>query len=284
MIPAKFEYAVPETIEEAIALLKEHGEEAKVLTGGHSLIPLMRLRLARPGLVVDLRKVPDLSGICVNGGEVVIGAATTHAEIAASPDVPRMIAETAQQIGDPQVRNAGTIGGSLVHADPAADWPAAMLAARATIVLRGPGGARSVAAETFFRGILESAAAPGEILTSIRIPASDAAGAYEKVAQSASGFALAGVAAQLVLARGAIGSAQIGITGVAEHAYRPAAVEKALAGCAIDAAAVGAACAAAADGVELLEDIHASARYRAHLARVLAKRAVLRAAGRARAS
>ena len=174
MIPAEFDYAAPETLEEALALLAEHGDGAKILTGGLSLIPLLKLRLARPALVVDLRKIEGLRGIRSAADGLEIGAATTHAEIEGSADVQRvapLLAETAGTIGDVQVRNAGTIGGSVVHADPAADWPAALIAADAAMVLRGSSGERTVPAEEFFVGLLESAAAPGEILTAIRVPA-----------------------------------------------------------------------------------------------------------------
>jgi carbon-monoxide dehydrogenase medium subunit len=278
MIPRAFDYAVPKTIDEALALLAEHGDDAKVLTGGHSLIPMLKLRLAQPALVVDLRKVPGLVGIKKTKEGIEIGAATTHATIAASKDVPAVLSATASRIGDAQVRNVGTIGGSLVHADPAADWPAAMLATGATIVLVGPTGERTVDADHFFLGLMESAAHRDEILKAIRVPVTKGArGAYYKVAQSASGFALAGAAVELTLEGGKIGTARVGITGVDYHAYRPTAVEAALRGCKTNPDAVEIACEKAADGVDPLEDIHASSRYRAHLAKVVTKRAVLAA-------
>ena len=288
MIPAKFDYTAPETLDEAVGLLERLGEEAKILTGGHSLIPMLKLRLAQPGTLVDLRKIDALRGIRERDGGLEIGASATHAEIAASQLVQRIapvVCETAGEIGDRQVRNAGTIGGAVVHADPAADWPAALLATGATVVLRGSGGERTVAAQDFFVGLLESAARPGEILTAIRIPAAPPASgaAYRKIAQSASGFALAGVAVQLTLDGDTIGSARVGITGVADHAYRPAAVESALAGSSTDEDAVRAASAEAAQGLEVLEDIHAGRRYRTNLAQVLTRRAALAAVARARA-
>ncbi len=286
MIPTSFDYVAPESLDEAVALLQKHGDDAKVLTGGQSLIPLLRLRLARPGVVVDLRKLSDLGRIESAGEALEIGAAATHAEVmnsAAALEKCPLLSETAGEIGDVQVRNTGTIGGSLVHADPAADWPAAMLALGATMVLSGPQGERAVAAEDFFVGLLESAAQPGEILTGIRVtvPRQPAARAYRKLAQSASGFALAGAAVQLALDGDTIAEARIGITGVAEHAYRPREVEAALTGGALDASSVETACASAAEGVEVLEDIHAGAAYRGHLASVLTKRAVLAAIERA---
>lgn len=297
MIPASFDYVAPDTLDQAIALLKEKGSDAKILTGGHSLIPLLKLRLARPSVVIDLQKIESLRGIRSADGGLEIGAATTHAEIEHSDEVQRtapLLCETAGQIGDVQVRNVGTIGGSVVHADPASDWPAALLAAGATMVLVGPSGERTVAAEDFFVGLLESAARAGEILTAVRIPAPDQpqagqpgqlrGSAYRKLAQSASGFALAGAAVQVTLRNGTIASARIGVTGVADHAYRPQSVEDALSGAPADEEAVGKACASAAEGVQALGDLHASPRYRAHLAVVLTKRAVLTAIERASGS
>lgn len=296
MIPASFDYEAPATIEEAIALLQQHGDDAKVLTGGHSLIPLLRLRLARPAIVIDLRRIHGLKAISNGGSELSIGAAATHADVQASEDVRQacpLLGETAAEVGDLQVRNAGTIGGSVVHADPAADWPAALLAVGARMVLVGTRGERTVAAEDFFIGLLESAAEPGEILTRILVPVAPqgSGSAYKKVAQSASGFALAGAAVQLTLNDGTIDAARVGITGVAEHAYRPQEVEAALSGSPTDEASIEAACESAAAEVpeapetrrvEVLADMHASAPYRAHLARVLTKRAVLSAIERAR--
>jgi carbon-monoxide dehydrogenase medium subunit len=295
VIPTGFEYAAPSNLNQAFALLQKHGEDAKILTGGHSLIPLMKLRLARPAMVIDLRKIKRLSGIHKKQLEpdktlgLEIGAATTHAEIQRSEVVRKgwpLLAETAGEIGDVQVRNAGTIGGSVVHADPAADWPAALLACGATLVLASTQGERTLAAEDFFVGLLESAIRPGEILVAIRFPGrakdAQAGGAYRKLAQSASGFALAGAAVELTVAGLQIATARVGITGVAERAYRPTRTEQALTGCALEENAIRNACAFAAEGIEPLADIHAGARYRASLARVLARRAVLAAVERAR--
>jgi len=283
MIPAKFDYEVPANLGEALALLKEHGDDAKVLTGGHSLLPMMKLRLAQPAVVVDLRRCTELTGITRENGTLSIGAATTHADIESSDEVRKavpLLCETAANIGDVQVRNVGTVGGSIVHADPAADWPAAFLATDAVFELRGLDGQRDVAAKDFFIGLLETAARPGEILTRIRVPVTEGTGSYRKLAQSASGFALAGAAVQLQVKDEKIVHANVGITGVADRAYRPQQVENALAGCPIVEDAVAQACAKAADGVDALEDIHASADYRTHLACVLTRRAVLAACGR----
>jgi carbon-monoxide dehydrogenase medium subunit len=294
VIPTSFEYAAPSNLNQALALLQKHGEDAKILTGGHSLIPLMKLRLARPSIVIDLRKIKRLAGIHKKQLEdktlgLEIGAATTHAEIQRSDVVRKgwpLLAETAGEIGDVQVRNAGTIGGSVVHADPAADWPAALLASGATLVLASAQGERTLAAEDFFVGLLQSAIRPGEILVAIRFPGrakdGQTGGAYRKLAQSASGFALAGAAVELTVAGLQIATARVAITGVAEKPYRPKRTERALTGCALEEGAIRNACAFAAEGIEPLADIHAGARYRANLARVLARLAVLAAIERAR--
>ena len=279
MIPAEFDYAAPATLDEALSLLQEHGDEAKILTGGHSLLPLMKLRLARPGMVVDLRKIDSLSAIAVDNGTLRIGAAATHDTIQQSDIVSghcSMLCECAGEIGDLQVRNAGTIGGSVVHADPAADWPAALLAADASMVLVGPAGERTVAASDFFVGLMESAIAEGEILTAITVPTQAAqGGAYLKMEQQASGFALCGVAALVEVDGGKVTSARVGITGVATAPYRAAAVEAAI-GDGLEAAA-----AHAVGGFTPLDDIHASSAYRSHLAAVFTRRALETAAARA---
>jgi carbon-monoxide dehydrogenase medium subunit len=292
VIPTSFDYAAPSSLKKALDLLQEHGEDAKILSGGHSLIPLMKLRLARPAMVIDLRRIKRLSGIrrkqlAPDQSALEIGAATTHAEVQGSPVVQKswpLLAETAGQIGDVQVRNAGTIGGSVVHADPAADWPAALLASGASLVLAGPSGERTVAAEDFFVGLLQSAIRPDEILVALHFPARAKQGgsAYQKMAQSASGFAIAGAAVELTLGDGRIAEARVGITGVADTPYRPKRTEQALAGCSPEESAIQNACTFAAEGVDPLSDIHAGARYRSHLARVLTRRAVLAALERAR--
>ena len=279
MYPANFEYARPTTVDEAIALLSKHGDEAKVLAGGHSLIPAMKLRLARPKVVVDIGRITNLNYIRADHGRIVIGAMATHADIAASKVLQSkcpLLCETARHIGDVQVRNKGTIGGSLVHADPAADYPAAMLALNAEMELAGPKGKRTVRAGNFFVDLLQSAVAPDEILTEIRLPETTQAVAYVKTEQKASGFALAGVAVVLGTA-----GFRIGVTGVAAKAYRASAVEQALAKHKVPKAEdIAQAASHAADGVQPLTDIHASAEYRAHLAQVNTKRAIERALAR----
>jgi len=280
MYPANFDYARPATVDEAIALLAKHGDAAKVLAGGHSLIPAMKLRLAQPKVVVDIGRIETLNYVREARGAIAIGAMTTHAEIESSPllrDRSPLLPETASHIGDMQVRNKGTIGGSLAHADPAADYPAAILALEAEIDLAGPRGRRTVKASAFFVDLLQTAIEPNEILTEIRVPATAKSVAYVKTEQKASGFALVGVAA-------IVGAdlVRIGITGVAAKAYRAAAVEQLLAGQRTPTTqAIALAAAHAADGVEPLSDIHASAEFRAHLAEVNTRRAIERALARA---
>jgi carbon-monoxide dehydrogenase medium subunit len=265
MIPAPFDYARPATLDEALGLLAKHGDDAKVLAGGHSLLPAMKLRLAQPKIVIDIGRLPDLRAIRKEGDRIAIGALATHYEIESSALLKKecpLMPEVAAAIGDVQVRNRGTIGGSIVHADPAADWPAAILALDAEMEIAGPKGRRTVKAVDFFVDMLQTAVGPGDILTAIRVAPTGRNVAYEKFAQKASGFAVCGVA---------VVAGRVGITGVAAKAYRAVAVEKALA--AGDAHAAE----KATDGVDVLGDIHASSEFRAHLARVHARRALDRA-------
>ena len=279
MHAAPFDYTRPSTVDEAIALLSRHGEDAKLLAGGHSLIPAMKLRLAQPKVVVDIGRIAGLSYVREAGGRVAIGAMTTHADIEASRLLTQkcpLLPETAGHIGDVQVRNKGTIGGSLVHADPAADYPAAILALDAEIDLAGPRGRRTVAAADFFVDLLQTAILSDEILTEIRVPITSASVAYEKTEQKASGFALAGVAVVMTA-----DDLRVGVTGVAARPYRAAAVEQALRGRRQPSPeAIEQAAAHAADGVDPLSDIHASAEFRAHLASVNTRRAIRRALDR----
>lgn len=280
MIPAQFEYHRPSTLADALALLARHGDDARPLAGGHSLIPAMRLRLAEPRVLVDLARVEELHGISERDGWIVIGAMTTHAELGSSALLAKqcpIFAEAAPHIGDVQVRNKGTIGGSLAHADPAADWPAVVLALDAELDIAGPGGARKVSASAFFTDIMQTALKAGEVLRSIRVKGTGASVAYVKTEQKASGFALCGVAA---IVDRADRRAAIAITGVAATPYRAAEVERALEGGAFGTTDIAAAAASAAKGVQPLGDMHASEEYRAHLARVNTQRAVERAAAR----
>jgi carbon-monoxide dehydrogenase medium subunit len=281
MYPANFDYVRPSTIDEALALLVRHGDDAKVLAGGHSLIPAMKLRLARPKIVIDIARIANLNNIREAGGRIAIGAMTTHQEIASSKlllDKCPLLPETASHIGDVQVRNKGTIGGSLAHADPAADYPAAILALEAEIDVIGPRGRRSIRAEDFFVDLLQTALAADEIITEIRVPTTGRSVAYVKTEQKASGFALAGVA--VVTSPSGL---RVGVTGIAAKAYRATAVERVLAGVKSakpDAIAIALAAAHATDGVEPLGDIHASPEFRAHLAEVNTRRALERAVAR----
>jgi len=279
MYAASFDYQRPNTIDEAIALLAKHGDDAKVLAGGHSLIPAMKLRLARPRIVIDIARIANLSDIREAGGRITIGALTTHRAVETSALLKSkcpLLAEAAAVIGDVQVRNKGTIGGSLVHADPAADYPAAILALDAEIEVAGPRGRRTIRAADFFVDLLQTSLAADEILTEVRVSATPRTVAYVKTDQKASGFALAGVAVVV----GAEGI-RIGVTGVAATAYRAAAAEQVLAGQSSPSAeTIALAAARAADGVDPLSDIHASAGFRAHLARVNTRRALEKALAR----
>jgi carbon-monoxide dehydrogenase medium subunit len=290
MIPAQFDYLAPATLDEAVALLSQHQDEAKILAGGHSLIPAMKLRLAQPQLLIDIGRIKDLSYISEQDGHIRIGAMTTHYQLESNErlrDICPLLPECASHIGDVQVRNKGTIGGSLVQADPAGDWPAAILALDALMVVVGAQGERVIKAADFFVDMLTTALAPDEILREIRINSPQGRGmlgqSYIKVAQPASGFAVVGVAVNLTRqAGGACQSSSIGITGVAVKAYRASAVENLLNGSALDAQSISAAASHAADGVDANEDLYASANYRQHLARVYTRRAIEAAVERAR--
>jgi aerobic carbon-monoxide dehydrogenase medium subunit len=280
MIAAAFDYVRPETLEQALELLAKHGEDAKVLAGGHSLIPAMKLRLSQPRVVIDIGRIHDLRSISQRNGKIALGALATHYEIESSDllkDSCPLLPEVAEKIGDMQVRNKGTIGGSCVHADPAADWPAAMLALDAEFEVVGPRGNRTVLAKDFFVDMLTSAVQPDEILKSILVPTTAKTTAYVKFAQKASGFAIAGVAAVVEKARNEVALA---VTGVAAKAYRAVGVEDALRGSDLSPATIAAAAQKAADGIDPLSDIHASAEFRAHLGRIQAKRALELAASR----
>lgn len=284
MIPAPFEYLRPETLDEAIRLLEEHGDEAKLLAGGQSLLPVLKARLANPGVLIDIGRIPALSGIAREEKSLVIGAMTTHYQIESSPEIQELcplLTEAAAEIGDIQVRNRGTIGGSIAHADPAADYPAALIALDAEFVVTGPSGASSYRAENFFEGTFETAMAENEILTSILVPVSQdrSGGAYCNEAQQSSGFAICGVAAILGLnAEGIIEHASVGITGVTAAAYRAAGVERAILGMKPTNENFAAAAEHAIDDVEPFEDLYGSADFRRNLARVWTARTLEKAA------
>jgi carbon-monoxide dehydrogenase medium subunit len=286
-IPAAFDYHVAKTVDEAIALLQEHGGEAKLLAGGHSLLPTMKLRLAQPGHLIDLGRIDGLSYIREENGYVAIGALTTYSKIERSDLLARRFAllpEGTALIGDQQVRNRGTIGGSVAHADPAADMPGMVLALKAIIVARGPSGQREINADDFFQDLFTTALAENEVVTEIRLPLLPAhsGSAYEKLANRASHYAVAGCAAVVTLNDdNTCASASVVITGASVKPTRATAVENALAGKVLDEATISAAASHASDGLELIEDIHGSKAYRAQMAGVMAKRALLRAVERA---
>src|SRR3989440_4552866 len=286
-VPAAFDYHPATTVDEAIALLKQYGDEAKVLAGGHSLIPAMKLRLNQPGHLIDIGRVQGLSYVREEGNEVAVGAMTTYTTLARS-DVLRkyfaLMADAASVIADQQVRNRGTIGGSIAHADPAGDMPAVVLALKATIVAQGPNGKRSIKADDFFVGTFETALQPDEIVTEIRfaVPPARTGSAYMKLENKASHYAVAGCAAVVTLdTDGTCTSASVVITGASVKAHRASEVESVLVGKKLDEPVVAGAATHATEGIELVEDIHGPKAYRGQMAVVMARRAILRAAERA---
>jgi carbon-monoxide dehydrogenase medium subunit len=265
MIPAPFSYVRAGSSAEVLSLLAEHGDEAKLLAGGHSLLPMMKLRLAQPSVLVDITHVSDLSGIREDGDELVIGATTRHAEVATSPlvqqDAP-LLAHSAGLVGDPQIRHRGTLGGSLAHADPAADLPMALLALDGSVSLTGPSGTRRVTAQDFFVGYFETSIADGELLTAVHVPRRpDTPWGYQKFTRRANDWAIVGVATL----DGRVALANMGPTPL-----RATATEQALAG----GSSADEAAELAADGTEPGEDMHGDRTYRQHLARVLTRRAL----------
>ena len=287
MIAQKFDYIVPTSLGDAVNLLQKHAGHAKILAGGHSLIPMMKLRLAAPELLIDIGRIPELTYVKEESGKIRIGALTTHHVIQSSDVIKRRLtalADAAGLIGDIQVRNKGTIGGSIAHADPAADYPAAILAFEATIVTLGPNGERRIPASKFFVDMMTTALEQNEIVREVQIPvkAGKTGSAYLKMAQKASGFAICGAAAVIELdAAGVLSDVAIGITGVGSYAFRASKTEAALRNQKASADIINAACGHAGDGVIALEDIHASADYRIDLARIYARRAIEAAIERA---
>jgi carbon-monoxide dehydrogenase medium subunit len=287
MYPAAFEYHAPTSVKDALGLLGKLKDDAKVVAGGHSLIPMMKLRLAQPKHLVDLRNVPGLSGIKEEGGALVFGAMTTHWQIESSALVKSkaaVLSEIAGIIGDPAVRNLGTIGGSLAHADPAADWPAGMIALGAQMVCEGPKGRRTVNVDDWFQGLMATALHDDELLVEIRVPLLPAGSgaAYLKFPHPASRFAVVGVAAAVTLDKqGTCTKAGVGVTGAGTKAVRARGVEAALTGKKLDAATIEAAAQKAAEGVDVQADLQGSVEYKSHLCRVFARRAVTEAVKRA---
>jgi aerobic carbon-monoxide dehydrogenase medium subunit len=278
VIPAEFDYVAPESLDEALRALADGGEDAKLIAGGHSLLPLMKLRLAAPSLLVDLRRVPDLSGISSNGG-ITIGAMTTHTAIA-NDDSLGLIAEVSSTIADPQVRNRGTLGGSLAHGDPASDQPAILLAYEGSVTVRGASGERTIAAADLFEDYLTTAVGDDEVLTSINYPALDGYGfGYQKFNRRKEDWAMVAVSALVKKASdGSCEDVRIGLTHMSNVPLRATAAEEALRGGALDAAAIAAAAELAAEGTSPPGDLNASPDYKRHLARVLCRRALEEAA------
>jgi carbon-monoxide dehydrogenase medium subunit len=284
VISTSFDYARASSVDDALAKLRAANGEGKLIAGGHSLIPVMKLRLSQPAMLIDIGRIPELSGIRSKDGSIEIGAGTVHHDVATSKMLQKecpMIAETAATIGDPQVRNRGTLGGSLAHSDPSADYPAAMLALDADIHIKGPKGARVVKARDFFRGLFTVDLAADEIIVAVRF-APVKAGAYAKLYQRASHFAIVGVAAALDVSTGTITSARIGLTGASSHATRLTEVEQALAGKEASAKSIETAVRAAGATLDDINaDIHASKEYRRAMIPVFAERAITKALARA---
>ncbi len=283
MIPPAFDYVAPTTLAEAVAALSEAGEDAKILAGGQSLIPVLRLRLAFPTVLVDLGKVDELRGVSEDAGTLVIGAMTRHSEVVEDPLIQQyagLLVEATATVADPAVRHRGTFGGALAHADPAGDLAAVALALDAEMVVEGPGGRRTIPAGEFFLDYLETSLSPDEILAAVRIPKLEGSWGhhYEKFSRVAQAWAIVGVAAAVRMDGAAIAEARIGQTNMGSTPVRATSVESALVG-ASDVAAVTAAAASAAEGTSPPSDLGGQADYRAHLARVLTARAVVTAAG-----
>jgi carbon-monoxide dehydrogenase medium subunit len=278
MIPAEFDYAAPESVDDAIAALRDGGEDAKLLAGGHSLLPLMKLRLAFPTLLVDLRRVPGLSGIERDNGSFRVGAMTTHHQVATGG--LGLASTAAATIADQQVRNRGTIGGSLAHGDTASDMPAVLLACDGEVTARGGGGERTIAASELFQDYLTTSLAPDEVLTGVRLPAMDGYGfAYEKFNRRREDWAMVGVCALVKKAGdGSCEDVRIGLTHMASTPLRASAAEEALRGQALDSDSIGRAAEQAAEGTEPPGDLNATPEYKRHLARVLTRRALEEAA------
>lgn len=283
MIPASFEYLAPTSVDEAVAALAQHGDDAKILAGGQSLLPVLRMRLNAPEVVIDLGRVPELTGVREEGDSLVIGAMTTHHEVLTDP----MIAEHAallpaavHHLADAQIRHRGTIGGALVHADPAGDVGAPVLALEAEMVIAGPGGTRTVAAADFFADLFETAVGDDEILTGIRLGKHTGWGAhYEKFVRVAHQWSIVAVAAAVRADAGTIAEARVGLTNMGSTPLRATAVEQALVGQPATEESVRAAAQAATEGTNPPSDLNGDADYRRHLATVLTRRAVLAAAG-----
>jgi len=288
MIPAAFEYVKASSVAQAIALLNQHGDEAKVIAGGHSLLPAMKLRLSQPAVLIDIAHVAELKGIKTAGSTLTVGAGETYHAIATSATVISacpVLAACTGQIGDIQVRNAGTIGGALAHADPAADLTAVFLAIGGTVTVQSASGTRSIAADDLFVSMLMTALDSGELITAVNVPvmSKGQGAAYAKLKHPASRYAIVGVAAAVTTSNGVVSACRVAVTGAGPQAVRQPSVEKALIGTSGDAAAIKAACASAGADMEYLGDIHASEEYRRAMVKVYAARALTDAVAAARA-
>jgi carbon-monoxide dehydrogenase medium subunit len=278
MIPATFDYAVAESVDDAIRLLGEGGADAKILAGGHSLLPFMKLRFAAPSLLVDIGGIDDLRGVDTGDDSFRVGALTRHADLQVRSDMG-LVAAVASQIADQQVRNRGTIGGSLAQGDPASDLPATLLALGGSVVVRGPDGEREIAAEDLFQGFMMTSIAPGEVLTQVRLPGLTGYGyGYEKFNRRAEDWAMVGVCALVKASDGVCEDVRIGLTHMGPTPLRASAAEDALRGQPLDAEHIAAAAAHAADGTNPDGDLNATPDYKRHLARVLTARALTTAA------
>ncbi len=286
MYPSSFEYHRASSVADALAMMEQYGGDAKVLAGGHSLLPIMKLRFATPAHLIDIGRIASLEGITESAGTIAIGAMTRHVDVASSAVIAKSlpaVSEAAAGIGDVQVRNRGTIGGSLAHADPGADLPAVMVALGAQIVATGKSGDRTIAAEAFFTDTFATSLRAGELITQVRIPvpAKGSGTAYAKYADPASGYAVVGVAALVTVVGGTVIAARVAMTGVSSRAMRLAAVEAALIGKPANAASAAAAAQSTSAGLDLYDDARGSAAYKANLAAVYVARAVGIAVSRA---
>ena len=283
MIPAQFDYLAPSSVEEALSALTEHGDDAKIMAGGQSLLPVLRMRLNAPEVLIDLGRIESLRGVREDGDALVIGALTTHSEMVTNDLVRQhalLLSKAAAEVADNQIRHRGTFGGSCAHADPAGDMGAAALAVDAEFVIAGPGGTRSVPATEFFVDLFETAIGEDEILTEIRVPKHTGWGAhYEKFVRVAHQWPIVAVAVTVKADGGTISEARVGLTNMGSTALRARATEDALAGAAATEDGVRAAADQAADGTNPPSDLNGDADYRRHLATVLTRRAVLKAAG-----
>ena len=285
MIPGAFEYYAPRTLEDAVQYLSEHRDDVKILSGGQSLLPLMKMRLSKPAFIVDIGRIPGLDTISEEGDSLIIGALVTHAQIESSSLLRQkcpLLPQTATTIADVQVRNRGTLGGSVAHADPAGDWPATALALDAEVQITGPRGQRWVRCEDFFLGLLMSVLEPDEVVTAVKVPVTGQdKTAYLKAAPRSSGFAVVGAAVRISLdASGSCNRVAIGITGVTDKAYRAGRSEQMLTGKKLDAALIEQAAGEATHNIDAIEDINGSAEYRRHLTHVYVARAIQEALGR----